>query len=63
MNAASQRAYRDRLRGAPPRQPAPHGTAAAIRRHERNQQPLCELCRLERNRLAREYYAARNVSR
>jgi hypothetical protein len=61
MNAEAQRAYRDRLRGGPPRQPAPHGTAAAIRRHERHGEPLCEPCRLERNRLARNYYAKRRA--
>lgn len=38
----------------------PHGTQAAIRRHERHGEPLCEACRLERNRLAREYYRRRN---
>jgi hypothetical protein len=38
---------------------APHGTQAAIRRHERNREPLCEPCRLERNRLARVYHHLR----
>jgi hypothetical protein len=61
MNAEKQRAYRERLRGGPPRQPQPHGTRAAIRRHERASEPLCDECRLERNRLARERYAAVRV--
>jgi hypothetical protein len=57
--AAKQRAYRDRKRGGPPRELAPHGTRAAIRRHERAREPLCEPCRLERNRLARHYHQRR----
>jgi len=61
VSAEAQRAYRERVRGGPPRQPAPHGTPAAIRRHERNHEPLCEACRLERNRLARDYYAKRRA--
>ncbi len=56
----SQRSYRDRKRGAPPRQLQPHGTNAAIRRHERAGEPLCALCSAERNRLAREYYQQRS---
>lgn len=38
----------------------PHGTRAAIRRHERRGEPLCEECRVERNRLAVEMYRKRN---
>ena len=37
----------------------PHGTQAAIRRHERHGEGLCEACRLERNRLARIYHQRR----
>lgn len=37
----------------------PHGTRAAIRRHERAGEPLCEACRVERNRLAVEMYRKR----
>lgn len=37
----------------------PHGTNAAIRRHERHGEALCDACRDERNRLAREYYHQR----
>jgi hypothetical protein len=59
VNADKQRAYRERLRGGPPRQPQPHGTRAAIRRHERAGEPLCDACRIERNRLARERYTQR----
>ncbi len=36
-----------------------HGTQRAIRRHERDGETLCEECRVERNRLAREYYRLR----
>jgi hypothetical protein len=57
--ATRSRARRDRKRGGPPRELAPHGTRAAIRRHERSLQPLCEPCRLERNRLARHYHQRR----
>ena len=60
MTAAErQRRYRDRLRGGPARVTTGHGTNAAARRHERHGEPLCEACRLERNRLARAYHAAR----
>jgi hypothetical protein len=34
-DAERAKAYRDRKRGAPPRQPEPCGTLAAVRRHER----------------------------
>lgn len=40
----------------------PHGTQAAIRRHERHGEPLCEACRQERNRLAKEYYHRRKMT-
>lgn len=53
--------YQDHRRGGSPADPQPHGTNAAIRRHERHAEPLCEACRLERNRLARQYHAARAV--
>lgn len=42
-----------------PKPTQPHGTRAAIRRHERHGEDLCEACRVERNRLAREMYARR----
>ena len=37
----------------------PHGTRAAIARHERAREKLCQLCRDERNRLAKLYYHER----
>ena len=37
----------------------PHGTRAAIARHERAREDLCDECRVERNRLARVYYQQR----
>ncbi len=44
--AERQKAYRDRIRGGPPRDPTwIHGTVAGARRHQRRQQPLCEPCR------------------
>ncbi len=60
-DAERARRYRDKQRGGPPRSPAPHGTAAAIKRHERDAEPLCDACRLERNRIQREKYAARRA--
>jgi len=52
-NAERQRAYRDRKRGGPPRALQPHGTVAAVRRHERAGEPLCEPCRQARAEAAR----------
>jgi hypothetical protein len=43
--AEKSRRYRDRKRGAPPRKLQPHGTRAAVRRHERAGEPLCEACK------------------
>src|SRR5690606_14612929 len=39
--AEKSRRYRDRKRGGPPRQLKPHGTRAAVRRHERAGEPPC----------------------
>lgn len=50
----------DRTPGPAPTRP--HGTQAAIRRHERHGEPLCEPCRVERNRLAQVYYKRRKKS-
>lgn len=47
----------DRIPG--PDATRPHGTSAAIRRHQRHGEPLCEACRVERNRLAQMYYRKR----
>ncbi len=51
--AERSRRARDRKRGGPPRELEPHGTLAAIRRHERNGEKVstCEPCRIEANRL------------
>lgn len=43
--AERQRAYRDRLRGGPPREPEPCGTVAAARRHQRAGEQLDDACR------------------
>lgn len=51
--------YRARRRTGEVWEPLPHGTAAAVRRHERDGSVLCEACRLERNRLARQKRARR----
>jgi len=57
--AERQKRYRDRQRGGPARVLQPHGTRAAIRRHERNHEQVCDECRTYRNELARWYYANR----
>lgn len=59
MNADKQRAYRDRLRGGPPRAPAPCGTLAAFRRHQRHGEPIDAACREAYNAAQREYYHQR----
>jgi hypothetical protein len=59
MNAESQRAYRDRLRGGPPRQPKPCGTWAAVIRHWRRGEPLDTACEAARTAHNREQYAKR----
>ena len=57
--ADKQRAYRDRLRGGPARQPAPCGTLAAFRRHQRHNEPIDDLCRAAYNAAHRAMYKAR----
>ena len=50
--------YRDQQRGGPPRAPKPHGTSAAVLRHRRAKEPLCEACaEVERKRQADAYQA------
>jgi len=46
VNADRSRRYRDRRRGAPPRQPQPCGTYAAYRRHQRHHETPCDPCRV-----------------
>jgi hypothetical protein len=55
------REYRAKKRGGPPREPKPHGTTAAIRRHERDGEPLCEPCRAEQQRYNAEQYEKRKA--
>jgi hypothetical protein len=62
------KAYRDRKRGgpAPDRELAPHGTRAAIARHQRDPEqhgPVadCSACAEERRRLNREAQARRRA--
>lgn len=57
--AERAKTFRARKKAGVVWEPKPHGTNAAITRHYRNHEPLCELCRLERNRLQRDYQAAR----
>ncbi len=57
--AERSRAYRDRQRGGPPRSPAPHGTVAAYRRHQRAQEAPCEACKVAHAEYQRELYAKR----
>lgn len=60
-NTDAQRAkdYRDRQRGAPPRELEPCGTLAAHRRHKRNGEPIDDACRDTYNAEHRRLYAAR----
>lgn len=62
MNADKQAAYRDRLRGGPPREPQPCGTLAAVRRHQRNHEPLDDACRDAYNAAHRAMYRKRTGS-
>lgn len=59
--AERSRAYRDRKRGQPPRQPKPHGTVAAYRRHERAQESPCGPCRQAWAEYQRELYRRRKA--
>ena len=57
--AERSRAYRDRKRGGAPRQPKPHGTMAAYRRHERAQEPPCQACKQAHAEYQRALYRRR----
>lgn len=57
--AERSRAYRDRKRGTPARTPAPCGTVAAYRRHQRAQEAPCEACKVAHAEYQRELYAKR----
>lgn len=58
-DAEKQRAYRDRQRGGPPREPAPHGSLGAMRRHERAGEALCDECAEFRSKRNRANYEKR----
>ena len=60
--AERSRAYRDRKRGGAPREPKPHGTMAAYRRHERAQEPPCQACKQAHAEYQRALYAKRKAS-
>jgi hypothetical protein len=62
VSAERQRAYRDRKRGGPPREPEPCGTLAAVRRHRRHGEQLDAACRDAYNAAHREMYARRKKS-
>ena len=57
--AERSRAYRDRKRGGAPREPKPHGTMAAYRRHERAQEPPCQACKQAHAEYQRAMYRRR----
>lgn len=60
-DATRARRYRDRKRGGPPRELAPHGTVAAFRRHKRAKETPCDPCReAERDRQATLYQRRKN---
>ena len=59
--AERSRAYRDRKRGGAPREPKPHGTMAAYRRHERAQEPPCQACKQAHAEYQRVLYANRKA--
>ncbi len=58
-DAERAKAYRDRKRGTPPREPKPHGTMAAYRRHERAQEPPCDACKAAHAEYQRTLYRKR----
>lgn len=63
-DAERARRYRDRKRGGPPRELKPHGTLAAVRRHERAGEELCDECRdFERRRQHKLYLDRRGLDR
>ena len=57
--AERSRAYRDRKRGTPPRTPAPCGTMAAYRRHERAHEQPCQACKAAHAEYQRTLYRRR----
>jgi hypothetical protein len=58
-DAERQRAYRDRKRGRPPRQPKPCGTWAAAQRHRRRGEQVCGACETAEKRHNAEQYEKR----
>lgn len=60
--AERSRAHRDRQRGGPPRDPKPHGTVAAYRRHQRAQEAPCEACKAAHAAYQRELYRKRRAT-
>jgi hypothetical protein len=53
-NAEHQRAWRERQRGGPPREPDPCGTLGAALRHQRAGEAMCDACRSTWNAYRRE---------
>lgn len=62
-DAERAKAYRDRKRGAAPRQLQPHGTVAAARRHQRADEQLCAACTTAWAEHQRAQYLARKAVR
>lgn len=54
--------YRDKLRGGPPRALEPCGTIAAVRRHERAGEDLCDACLAARKAYNAAQYEARKAA-
>lgn len=61
VSAESARQWRDKQRGGPPRELKPHGTTAAMRRHERDGEPLCDECDKVRKDRNAAYYRKRKA--
>jgi hypothetical protein len=60
-DAKRARRYRDRKRGGPPRELAPHGTPAAYRRHQRAGEEPCIDCREAEAERQHDLYEARQA--
>lgn len=60
-DATRARRYRDSKRGKPARQPAPCGTYAAYRRHQRKGEPIDDACRQAYTDYQRELQQARRA--
>lgn len=62
-DAKRARRYRDRRRGGPPRELAPHGTSAAFRRHKRADEEPCSACKQAEAERQHDLYEQRKERR